>query len=438
MRIRTILFSSAVACLFLVGCVSTSDDFLLRSLDDQAKAKALVDQGIAEYQLQLVKREDYTKIAVVRQYFVVALSYDPDNLLANQYRDLVDNFKTTRLRDKLKEANTYLAKVNRKEDENYAMCLAVQAVYRIDPSNAAVVKLVNDTAPMRQTLASTYLSRARASLAKMTTTTPVATQDALYLDAFQNITKLVAIDPQNSDAKALLSTLKIELGKIFTRHSDTLRTLIAAAKFDNGKTEVAYLTDINRKLGGTFDAQLKTAGYSLYYQWARNLVSRKDYTQADAKLTTAISFSRTDEALALKKSIADAVGRNARTTAQATQAASQAAQAASFDSALQEIDGLIAQAQSSLDSFADANAKINSLVGATTDQANLDQLESRRQKLQAFLKDYYDKAVAFYRSENFKDAIEILQVIVQVSVDYEQAADYLNKAQAKQKLLDQY
>jgi hypothetical protein len=54
------------------------------------------------------------------------------------------------------------------------------------------------------------------------------------------------------------------------------------------------------------------------------------------------------------------------------------------------------------------------------------------------LKDLYDRGVQSYRDEDFKTAIELLQTVVGVQVDYEQAGDYLDKAKSKQKLLDQY
>jgi hypothetical protein len=65
-------------------------------------------------------------------------------------------------------------------------------------------------------------------------------------------------------------------------------------------------------------------------------------------------------------------------------------------------------------------------------------LDDRNQKIVASLKDLYDRGVQAYRDEDFKTAIEVLQTVVGVQVDYEQAGDYLDKARAKQKLVDQY
>jgi len=59
-------------------------------------------------------------------------------------------------------------------------------------------------------------------------------------------------------------------------------------------------------------------------------------------------------------------------------------------------------------------------------------------KLRAGLKPLYDRAVEAYRAESFKQAIEGLKVVVAVDPDYEQAADYLEKARQKQSLVDQF
>jgi hypothetical protein len=68
----------------------------------------------------------------------------------------------------------------------------------------------------------------------------------------------------------------------------------------------------------------------------------------------------------------------------------------------------------------------------------MQQLDDRNEKIIESLKDLYDKGVDAYRSEDFKTAIDLLQTVVAIQVDYEQASDYLDKARSKQKLLDQY
>ena len=80
----------------------------------------------------------------VREYFIVALRYDPDNPRAKQYLDKVDNFKSGLVRAKLKTANTLLAKPKRKEDEDFALIVALQTASAIDPANDSAAKLLKD------------------------------------------------------------------------------------------------------------------------------------------------------------------------------------------------------------------------------------------------------------------------------------------------------
>jgi hypothetical protein len=421
---RRVILLGAVILTAAFGCVSSSDAYLLRILDDQAKAKALTDEGVQEYQLQLITKGDLSKIAEVREYFVVALSYDPDNVLAAQYRDLVDNFKAKRLRDKLKEANRYLAKAKRTMDEDYSLCVAVQATVSIDPSDASVTKLVQDTAKIRENLVDTFLTRVKAALAKITSTTPVATQESLYQDSFLNASRAIAVDPQNGAALSQMNAIKAELAKMYARHLDSANSLIKAGKYDTAKNEVNVLLNLNKKLGTEYDAQTRAVNYSLNYQWANNLFSRKDYAQAGVKVNAALSAQRTDEALALKKKITDI-----RSGVVAQE---------SFETALKDIDSLLTQGQSDLGALLSAGNKLNALDKTTSDSDKQDQIDARRASLTSALKAYYDQAVGFYRSEDYKSAIDILQIIVQINVNYEQAADYLDKANAKQKLLDQY
>jgi len=50
----------ALAALALAGCATTSapDGFLLAKLDNAAKARALVEEGINQYQAQLIRKGD--------------------------------------------------------------------------------------------------------------------------------------------------------------------------------------------------------------------------------------------------------------------------------------------------------------------------------------------------------------------------------------------
>jgi hypothetical protein len=418
---RNVFIGIVLPFFFVLGCagLSKADSYLVRTLDDQAKAKALTDQGIEKYQLWLVQKQDYSKIAEIREYFITALSFDPDNVVAAQYRTIVDNFKSTRLRQATRDATTLFAKAKRREDEDLQMCLAVQTAMRLDPSNATVIKLQKDTSTVRDRLVASYQTRIKADMDKIAKGGAPETLEASYIDAYQNATRQVLIDPQNSSVANQKNSLAAELGKIFTRHFDSVGKLITAWKFDAAVAEITTMAGINRTLGGPYDAKIRSSQYSLNFQWARSHYSKKEYPLAASKLNAALSIQKSDEALALQKKIAEIT--------------SQAAAEASFESSIADVDALLAQGQ-----LVAANEKINVLLDSASEQGKQDQLEDRRSKVTSKLKDLYASAVDAYRKENFKDAIEKFQVIVQINVDYEQAADYLEKAKAKQKLIDAY
>ncbi len=419
MSIRALLALAAFTALALAGCASVQDNFLLTKLDNQAKARALVEEGVAQYQAQLIRKGDLSKVASIREYFTMALRFDPQNLLAARYRDLVDNYRAVQLSQALKEAQSYFAKQRRAEEEDFAMCVAIQTALRLDPNNAAAAKLARDTESLRQTLIAKLLSKAWTSLGKAAQAPGAADRESADIDAYQGFDKVLLIDPRNSTATAQIASLKDSLGRAAAAHVRAVKKLIAAGQFEAARDQIAALSATSRKVDGILDVQVASARYLLDYQWARSLYLHKAYALADARVREALRIAPTDEAYALKRKIADLANQEERQT--------------SFDASLQQIDDLIQQGD-----LAAASARIEALAKSEQDSARLDQLDARRQKVHSYLPQMYAAAVNDYRDENFKDAIDLLQTIVSVDVGYEQAADYLDKATAKEKLVEQY
>jgi tetratricopeptide (TPR) repeat protein len=380
---------AALLTLLLAGCSSVGDDqFLLASLDQPAKARTLTEIGISEYQVHLVRRVEYDQIDEVRQYFEAALRYDPSNTLAKKYLAVVTNFRETNLKASLKEAVRYGQKAKRTDDETYLLCLAVQKAARIDPKNPDVQKLVGDTVAARGAFVEETLARSKAATDKIDEKSSDAVREKLTIEAFQFASRALAVDPLNADAQVRMTALRSSL------------------------SQIAVVNDFNRRLDGSFEADVRTATYTLNYRWAKTLFDQKEYTQAEVKADAALAVKRTDEAAALKKKIA----------ALRTQTET----ATSFESALQDVDRLIAK------------GVIVSLSAAAPGPGRLASLDDRSERVRGNLKPLYDQAVEAYRGEDFKAAIELLETVVAIDESYEQAADYLDKAQSKQKLLEQF
>ena len=196
---RTLSLSFLFAVIGLLGCVSAQDSFLLSNLDGEAKARALVEEGAQQYQLQLVRHGDLSKVAAVREYFTMALRYDSTNLLAARYRDLVDNFRANRLSQALHDARGYLARPRRREEDDYALCAAIQTALRIDPANATAARLARDTEGIRQRLIGLYLSRAKTAMA-LPSSAPATDHEEALVEAYRNASRVITLDPGNATA----------------------------------------------------------------------------------------------------------------------------------------------------------------------------------------------------------------------------------------------
>ncbi len=415
---RLTLLACLAAAVF-VGCTSTNDSFLLQKLDDQSKSRALTQAGVEEYEIHLMRQAEYDRIADIRNYFVVALRYDPANARARQYLALIDDYKNAQLSQNLRAASRGLQKPKRTDDENYAIFVSLQTAVRIDPGNADAQKMLNDTASVRSALVASYLTRAKAAVDAVNDKTPNAVREKQYAEAFQQAGRALAIEPRSANARDERSEARSELAKLVTYRIDRAQKLIASGSFPDARTQVNALNELNHRAENSFDAEVRRVTYSLNYRWAVNLYNRKDYTTAEVKNEAALAAMKTDEARALRRKIAD---QKAQPIA-----------LVSFDASLQDIDNLISAGE-----LVAAHRKVDSLAKVTKDPANMQKLDSRNDQIVSSLKDLYDKGVQAYRDEDFKTAIDLLEQVVAIQVDYDQASDYLDKARSKQKLLDQF
>jgi hypothetical protein len=418
---KKLLLVTCCVTAILLGCQTVSQDsmFLVQNLDDQSKSQALTEAGKDQFDLHLVRRQDFDQIPHIREFFVVALRFDPSNSQAQQYLTLIDNYKNQKLSSNLNAATKVLAKAKRTDDDNYGMFVSLQTAARIDPSNPNVQKMLGDTAQDRAKLVDSYRAKAKASLATVTDKTPDAAREKTYTDAYQSANKAILVDPKSSPAQSMVTSTRTELGTIVAARVASIQKAIGSSAWTTARAQVTALSDLNRKVGNAFDAEVRGASYSLNYSWAKALFDKKNYATSEVRVDAALAVSRTDEATSLKRKLLDI--------------RSKADAGASWDSSLQQIDQLISSGE-----LLAAHQKLNLLAKTTTDAAKLQALDDRDTSIRSNLKDLYDKGVQAYRDEDFKTAIDLLQTVVGIQVDYEQAGDYLDKARSKQKLLEQF
>jgi len=409
-----------LALSFLAGCTSLSDSmFLLSRLEEPVKSRALTEEGIAQYQLYLVSRGEYDRVAEVRRYFEVALRYDPDNPKAQAYLEKVDNFRGSEGRARVREARALLARGKRSQDEDYALCLAVQKAYQLLPADQEVGGLRRETTPLRVSLVQGFLQRSKAGRAQIRQDTPAPAREKLTIEAFGAISKALAIDPQNSTVRSEEKSMRSELERILASHRAAAEGKIEKGRFGEAEKDLALMGDLNRRLSHSHDREVESLTYNLNYRWARALFEGKEYAAAEKRIDLALAARKTPEAAAQKQRIDEERTRGDK--------------AASFESGLQQLDRLIAQGD-----LGTAQRKLNILARGRSDPGQLATLEDRRTQLRSQLPSLYQQAVNAYKADEFQDSIQLFQTVLQIDVDYEQAAEYLDKAMAKQKLLDQY
>jgi hypothetical protein len=314
----------------------------------------------------------------------------------------------------------YSQKKTRKDDENFTLIVALQTAVAIDPSNDAAVKLLKDNAAIQSSLVDSFIQKSKDAQVKASDPAlSDSARESANVAAFDNAAKALAVAPSNGQASKQRAALAVELDKAFALHKDNAAKLISKAKFDDAKSELSGMKTLDAKTGKIHGADISVTTYDLYYQWAKALEVKAQYQDADDKVDIAIAAKKSDEASALKKKIA--------------LKSSSVDQSAAFAAALPEIDRFIAKGD-----LIGANNRIRSAAKLTKDRAKLDQLDALSTKVTDALGAIYEKGVAAYRSEDFKTAIDSLSVVVKIDAEYEQASDYLGKAQEKQKLLSQY
>ena len=405
--------------LLVAGCTSVADEKFLNQLGDPAKARVVTEEGIALYQLALIKRAEYQRVGEVRRYFEVALRFDPNSRQAQAYLELVDSYRTAETRKRLREAESLLKKSKRSQQEDYALCLAVARAGQLAPEDDEVAALRRQTAETRGTLVSLYLANGRQARSKAKTESVVNAREKLYIEAFASFNRALAVEPQNSAAQTEKNSLATAGKAIVSEHLEGAKLLAAKGKFAEARKEAALVEDLNRRLGHPFDGEVVELSYSLNYRWARSLFERRDYPAALVRANAALAVRKTEEAAALRGRI--------------LQARQKSQSGLSYEGALGEADRLLAEGD-----LAGAYSRLDSLVRGTKDRARLAALETRLEKVRAQVPALYEKALGFYRAEDFQKAVELLETVVAIDVEYEQAAGYLDKARIKQKLLEQY
>lgn len=413
---RLKVFSGILVVFLVLGSCASNDGFLVQNLSDQAKAKALVESGIEQYNLFLVAREDFSQIPRIREIFQVALDFDAASTGAQRYLTQINSLQKSKLNENLAEAQRLQRKSSRREDEDFALALAVRKAVALAPSDPAVRKLAQETSGARDALIRNNLAKITKAMEAAEKSTGAGNAEAAYVDAFLAVVKLSGIQPDDSRIKDYSSRLKSKIAVIIEKKLADIPGLVKQASFTRAKSQLDLVLELDRKLEGNFKAQTSTVAHELYLAWATYNFERKDWEAAETRVDQALSFKKSSTATALKRRIAD-----------------RPPEAIPFETVLGAIDKDLAASRLVEARKAIAEASANPVYAA---QSTV--LENRSTQIRTLLKDLYARGLAAYREEKFAQAIELLAPVHAFDSSYEQVADFLQKARDKQKVLNQY
>jgi hypothetical protein len=436
--------AAAAALIALSGCTTTRDTiFLVRRVDGAAKSRAVTDQGVALYELRVLGRGDYRALDEARSYFEVALRFDPDNTRARQYLETVDRFRETQLRTKTAQAADLLKKQARTEEETYTMLLLVRQSQSLSPGDQRAVSLRNDTEKVRVSLVRQMMDKARGDQERIRPEESAAQREDKLLLVKEQYDRIYAIQPESADLQIRRAGLRTELDRLFADGAVRTSRSIEARQYLEARDDIEKLDWLNRRLDNSHDNDIRDLTYRLNLSWAQTALEQKQLGVADARVEAALRAKRTDEAAALKRSIAEQQ-RPERPAAAAAPPAPSGGRAPapaaaavappprpSSEAGVAEVQDLVRRGE-----LVAANRRINALLRAYDDQATVASLREQQAAVRGRLPDLYSRGVEAYRQEDFNKAVDLLSAVVEIDVGYEQASAYLDKARAKQKLLE--
>ncbi|PKL09187.1 MAG: hypothetical protein CVV51_05095 [Spirochaetae bacterium HGW-Spirochaetae-7] len=402
------------------GCASLGDPFLL-SFDTNARyqSEAVTAEGIDAYKSTLIVAGDVAESGKVQRYFEAALRYDPTNTEAARYLALVEDYRANRFAAAVKDADILLKKRGRSSDDEYRLLMAVRKAQAIYPRDDATVRLVRATVEPRKQYVAARLAEVGTMRATVSPDSRESAREKVSVDAFKIVLKVRDVEPGNMDGSKAFRELKSEISSIVEKRIAAVEALVAKGSFDEARSTLSLVKDLDSKIGGTFEPEIAKSEYGLYLAWAKYYEGRKEWSKADSRIHSALLIQKGGDAMALQKRIASAAAAEER--------------GSSFGAGLVNLDRYIASGE-----LLRAQRLLASLSKTTSKSSERAELDKRRRQMVDALAGIYSSAVAAYRAERFKDAVTAFETVVAIDSTYEDAAEYLDKARTKQKLLDQY
>jgi hypothetical protein len=386
----------------------------------------MTQKGVDMYELQLETNDNYLLVSEIRKCYEIALKYDPANETALEYTEKLDNYIAETYTGYMEKISENREKTDdRDSDDDYLLCFYVIKAYELDPENSEISEIRKEIRPVLDNLIAEYVAEANSLTNEAALETESENQEALLVQALGIYDKINGIDPGNKQIDKESITAKEMFLVIMDQKMEYLYSRIANQYYTVSVPEVNSLSDYNKKVDNARQDEVNELQYFLYFEWAKYMYDKGDLDVAYSKVDAAIYFSGKEEAYELRSSISSKLEeyreqRNA------------AALAESFNDFIDQIDALIADEE-----LAIAYSRIREIED-TLDSSQKRQVDERKSIILGKLAPIYEAGVQAYIDENFTDAINKFSIIVKIDSSYEDAAAYLDKAKAKQALLESY
>ncbi len=419
--------SSIIAALLLIflcfnSCSTLSSNlFLVKSLDKEEKSEILTKKGIGYYEQQLTITENYLLVPMAKKYFKYALVFNPENIIAQQYMEKLNIFIDEQVARNLKSANKYFSKEDKSEQDIFNLCYFTQRAYEISPNNYDVVELKMEIRNNQDLLIEEYIKRGNEILIQLESDSVTDSEDTreLYFKAYDNFGRILLLDPMNSKALKSQENVKNYLQSIAEMQIQTAETHIKSNEFSKADLVIQDISYISGKVDDYFKEQIDRLNFESEFQKARYYYSINDINRADYYIRRTVAMNPEPESIAFRDKLRVEREKKDSNT--------------KFETLIENIDILINEGQ-----LITAAEKLSSLRSRTSETAKLNRIANRDATIKSKIPSLYQIGVKKYKEDLFKDAIASLEIVIILDAGYEQAVEYLEKARAKQKVLDSF
>ncbi len=434
------IFAVVFSPLVFLSCISVGADAqFAKSFSSSEKAEMLFLQGKSLYENDVLKDNDFSKIAEARSAFESALKINQYHPLAPIYMEKLDSYAKTNFDKYVSEAYALLEKEDRTSRENYTLLRDVKIAGDIDAGSKDFMNLRIKSMKIRSDFASVRTNRLKEIEGEIAAAESPDAIGKLAAEAEELFGELDSIGAYGSSEDEQRAVVEANLMRTVAQDMEKAEEHLSKRQYGDANKTVS---SVEKNLGHYYSAPVPAVEdfkYRLYVKWVGALISVEAYNQADRTVDMAIDLNPTEEALAYKQQIAlklEQAGTNEppRKGSSSNSAAVKADTGPDYDSEIKdicsEIDRLIAE-----DKMLEAWDKITEVKPALKLQSSISALEQREADIYSSVPSFYGSGIDAYNSEDYESAVKYFRIVVGINPDYEQARAYLDRATSRLKIL---